>query len=392
MLKPINRSGFTLIELLVVIAIIAILAAILFPVFARAREKARQTTCTSNQRQVAASMQMFAQDHEETLPGTATVWGDIKVDPGVLVCPTKGKSSPNGYSYNSNLDAASIGSMSDPTAIILTADSSTATNLMMISSEIDTARHSGMAICSYADGHVSPSATPVLNLATFDLMPTVSAGTVLNTTPWRLENAGTGDYYATEGNPAPCIREAAGNYAFGLSRYLDLPGGPLATDTVKYWWKLEFDIKYQDQDWDAYKRMWQTFMIQKQPTTHSPNATNVPANGTILCRLDAQQWNWGDANNVLAFGQGNGNTVGSQKIISSSIANHLTDLFPNINKWNRVTFIGYKGTIECKFGSYKAVTISVAGDDWKNPNSLIWYSDEGPGSISYVDNLKFGYK
>ena len=49
-------QGFTLIELLVVIAIIAILAAILFPVFARAREKARQTTCTSNQRQIAATI------------------------------------------------------------------------------------------------------------------------------------------------------------------------------------------------------------------------------------------------------------------------------------------------------------------------------------------------
>ena len=53
------RRGFTLIELLVVIAIIAILAAILFPVFARAREKARQTTCTSNQKQIAALVQMY---------------------------------------------------------------------------------------------------------------------------------------------------------------------------------------------------------------------------------------------------------------------------------------------------------------------------------------------
>ena len=57
-----TKRGFTLIELLVVIAIIAILAAILFPVFARAREKARQTTCTSNQRQIMASVQMYVQD------------------------------------------------------------------------------------------------------------------------------------------------------------------------------------------------------------------------------------------------------------------------------------------------------------------------------------------
>jgi prepilin-type N-terminal cleavage/methylation domain-containing protein/prepilin-type processing-associated H-X9-DG protein len=60
--------GFTLIELLVVIAIIAILAAILFPVFAQAREKARQTACLSNCRQIGMALQMYAQDWEEGLP------------------------------------------------------------------------------------------------------------------------------------------------------------------------------------------------------------------------------------------------------------------------------------------------------------------------------------
>ena len=61
------RRGFTLIELLVVIAIIAILAAILFPVFARAREKARQTSCLSNIKQAALGILMYAQDYDEKL-------------------------------------------------------------------------------------------------------------------------------------------------------------------------------------------------------------------------------------------------------------------------------------------------------------------------------------
>lgn len=64
------HEGFTLIELLVVIAIIAILAAILFPVFAQAREKARQTACISNLRQVGISMQMYSQDYDETFANT----------------------------------------------------------------------------------------------------------------------------------------------------------------------------------------------------------------------------------------------------------------------------------------------------------------------------------
>ncbi|MBC8134421.1 MAG: prepilin-type N-terminal cleavage/methylation domain-containing protein, partial [Fibrella sp.] len=63
-----QHRGFTLIELLVVIAIIAILAAILFPVFAQAREKARQTSCLSNEKQLELALLQYAQDYDETFP------------------------------------------------------------------------------------------------------------------------------------------------------------------------------------------------------------------------------------------------------------------------------------------------------------------------------------
>src|SRR5688500_18904923 len=66
-----RKRGFTLIELLVVIAIIAILAAILFPVFAKAREAARKTSCLNNLKQIGTGMMMYAQDYDENMPAAA---------------------------------------------------------------------------------------------------------------------------------------------------------------------------------------------------------------------------------------------------------------------------------------------------------------------------------
>ncbi len=90
------KKGFTLIELLVVIAIIAILAAILFPVFAQAREKARQATCLSNLKQLGTALMLYVDDNHETYPPARTQgyygW-NIRLFPyvkanGVFFCPS----------------------------------------------------------------------------------------------------------------------------------------------------------------------------------------------------------------------------------------------------------------------------------------------------------------
>jgi prepilin-type N-terminal cleavage/methylation domain-containing protein/prepilin-type processing-associated H-X9-DG protein len=114
-----TRNGFTLIELLVVIAIISILASILLPAFAGAREKARQTSCLSNMKQLCSAFQMYSQDYDEGFPGAAAhgaattpcvVQADDNWVQGQLItketgtCPQTQQPIPRGsiYSYVKN--------------------------------------------------------------------------------------------------------------------------------------------------------------------------------------------------------------------------------------------------------------------------------------------------
>ncbi|OPZ86554.1 MAG: Fimbrial protein precursor [bacterium ADurb.Bin429] len=124
------RKGFTLIELLVVIAIIAILAAILFPVFARAREKARQNTCLNNQRQIVLAVSMYVQDNNEKFfPDTGTqAWSVKLVDyngPSIYDCPTltgNGSNIAPEYGFNSNLFGKSMGKVASPSQAVMVID------------------------------------------------------------------------------------------------------------------------------------------------------------------------------------------------------------------------------------------------------------------------------
>lgn len=186
-----SRRGFTLIELLVVIAIIAILAAILFPVFSKAREKARQISCTSNQRQIAMAVMMWTQENDEKFPAAISVWSDISIPAKVTKCLSK-TNLANGYVYSNTVAGKTLGEISDPTIEPLTGDgmhsptpadavySATYSNVAYLSVDYAIGRHGKGIICSFADGHVEfTTTTPAVSGRV-----TLSGQVVPNGTVW----------------------------------------------------------------------------------------------------------------------------------------------------------------------------------------------------------------
>jgi len=159
---PHSKSNTGLIVAIVIGAVLfgcvffgAILAAIMFPVFAKSREKARQSQCISNVRQSTIAIQMYMQDHNNQFPSKDSVWADVALPPNVLTCPTYGADKGNGYGYNASLSKKSIMSsgMPGPQIIPMLADSRMPGNLLNSPVDIDP-RHVGKAVVGFVDGHV----------------------------------------------------------------------------------------------------------------------------------------------------------------------------------------------------------------------------------------------
>lgn len=141
-----------------IIPFIAIMAAILFPVFAKAREKAMQTICQSNLKQLSLGVLMYAQDHNDEFP-PPDKWMDsilpyIK-DPELLKCPRVKNLSLPSYAMNSYFKGISIAKVKSPGETVLLFDSITGRNRAGDVSILTPApRHMGGDNIGYADGHV----------------------------------------------------------------------------------------------------------------------------------------------------------------------------------------------------------------------------------------------
>ena len=152
-----RKSGFTLIELLVVIAIIAILAAILFPVFARARENARRSSCQSNEKQIALGFKQYIQDNNERYPaadGWQTAIFDYTKSNAILKCPSAAGAGAYDYSYNSAMSGKNENLVANSAATVLAAEATRNAAPQAAPSASANSRHFDGSNYAFVDGHV----------------------------------------------------------------------------------------------------------------------------------------------------------------------------------------------------------------------------------------------
>ena len=421
-----QRKGFTLIELLVVIAIIAILAAILFPVFSKAREKARQVKCISNQKQIILAITIFTQENDEKLPTADTVWTSaLSLPPAVKACPDK--KAAVGFVYNNKYAGKTLGELPDPTSdCFLTGDGfhvanagqfptsgPTLDNIAYVAADIDK-RHGGKMIIGYADGHVELTGTVPSDLSgnpapvgtTIDCFSGLSAGAVTSGTAswtmagydfpgfWGPNVSGTVTYATTDtgysnGN-IKLLAAGSGGTGFGQTWGATRD---LGLSSAKAAWALTGDLKFpvadaknggqlldagilvldssnaitamifrQQRTWDG---AWQTCELAANRLPLF--CTSLPAGTNILAR-DAWPGSW------------------------------VPQMTPNIDalcaNWTAFN-ITWDGTNYAITLGSKSVTLPpMAGSDANNPRKVMIFhtmGDAAAGNASYIGNLKFIY-
>jgi len=223
-----NRQlkGFTLIELLVVIAIISILASILFPVFARAREQARKASCLSNLNQMGLAVMMYVQDYDETypigrfnLPPTPfAYWYDVIApyvkNKQVFVCPTAGQQvRSGGYGWNVRGTSTTNGFgyyKSDPPTA---ANWGTPTGGALNIAAVEEAANTILITDPSSNNNVASGMVYAIGYSTIDYIPVLHGGQI-------------GPFYdgtKTEAPASTVARGGGGNYLFadGHAKYLE---------------------------------------------------------------------------------------------------------------------------------------------------------------------------
>ncbi|MEI6520759.1 MAG: hypothetical protein WCO98_12090 [bacterium] len=170
-MKHVNPD-IILAEVFGIIIVITLLIIFLHPFFGHhgGIEKPRPPTCLSNQRQIAAGLAMYIQDHDDIFPESSTIWGVIQIDKPLLICP-QDKKNPNGYLYNNNLSGVNYSKISNYTKNyakkMVTIDGKTTigpnrslnntyyTPADVLFRHYEKEKNMYWAVASYVDGHVS---------------------------------------------------------------------------------------------------------------------------------------------------------------------------------------------------------------------------------------------
>ena len=173
-MRHLRQPAYTLVELMVVLLIIIVLVLSLLPVMSKAREKARQSTCINNQRQLNIAMTTYSQDGIDIFPGdpsdtSGKIWrtamGDSLGNPGIFHCPSiklDGSFAFPNYGMNATLCGVATGAVKLTSTALLTADAKH--NMLISSADADILRHETGFIASFVDGHEQfiTAATPVI--------------------------------------------------------------------------------------------------------------------------------------------------------------------------------------------------------------------------------------
>jgi prepilin-type N-terminal cleavage/methylation domain-containing protein/prepilin-type processing-associated H-X9-DG protein len=372
-MKP---RGFTLIELLVVIAVIAVLAAILFPVFAKAREKARQTTCINNQRQMTLAMTMYTQDNMGYFPSSDSVWTDLQIGTKSLLCPSISAKvgNRNHYGYNASLSGASIGDLANPTATVAFADAVVGEdNRLKSGADVDL-RHGKKAIYAFADGHVDVrDARLAVLIATRDLFIGQDTDQLVNNQYGWTRSPAADDstypgYYAnftsSDGSPAPSLymknttatrtlaklTSVASLQAWAVSATVKLKHFNQNSDSVP-----DHSIIIKDSV-GAGREIANVGFFRKCPDSNS---------GVYSCRLNGKF-----VDSVTISGIGYGGNV-----------------WPQLkNSWNDLTIVCAKGMVTCTLGEKSLTVAAKSPSTWQDPSSLSISFGNGD---ALIDNVKF---
>lgn len=352
-----KQKGFTLIELLVVIAIIAILAAILFPVFSKAREKARQAACTSNLKQIGLSTMIYVQETDETFPAANGWASNIGLSGSkILICTTQGKNNAagNSYGYNSQLDVRKLGDVAFPETTLLAADCkvSSANRILVSGNDVDL-RHSGKALIAYADTHVELALPPALFVDGVSITTGLPNGVISTTSTAGWVSVINHTNYPTNTNGTLTI--PGGGWASTSTITKTLTPAPTAT----IGWQLAGNVQFKKSGNEVYNS---SITIFSGATAIASLTVHIPLN----------EWAWGTVNslklnNSVSIFQNDNHVAGNRALV-----------FPYVEANQPFTIFANGSIIKASFGSFAATTISAAG--WNTPTSIAINNSNGDGS------------